>query len=125
MFKGKKSVQEIKKWSAEFHKTVDKAVGNQHLHFTVEIWTNNTNLPFPAKEENLQVVTNVEFSFLDMIMSWSPEGGLQFFVFRKKGQKLDYVGIGSTHTPGTLRAIPSVVLNRLAKITSRKTSFNY
>ena len=30
----------------------------------------------------------------------------------------------STHTPGTLRAIPSGVLNRLAKLTSRKPSIN-
>ena len=31
--------------------------------------------------------------------------------------------MGSTHTPGNLRAIPSGVLNCLAKITPRKTSF--
>ena len=35
-----------------------------------------------------------------------------------------YVGKESTHTPGTLRAIPSGVFNRLAKITSRKPSLN-
>ena len=55
-------------------------------------------------------------------MSWSPEGDLQFGVFRNKGQQLKYVGKESTHTPGTLRAIPSGVLNRLAKLTSRKPS---
>ena len=32
------------------------------------------------------------------------------------------VGKESTHTPGTLRAIPSGVLNHLAKLTSRKPS---
>ena len=57
-------------------------------------------------------------------MSWSPEGGLQFGVFRKKGQKLKYFGKEGTHTPGTLRAIPSGVLNRLAKLTSRNPSMN-
>ena len=31
--------------------------------------------------------------------------------------------MGSTHTPGALRAIPSGVLNRLAKFTSQKPSF--
>ena len=46
-------------------------------------------------------------------------------MFRKKGQQLKYVGKESTHTPGTLRAIPSGVLNRLAKITSRKPSIHY
>ena len=55
-----------------------------------------------------------------MKMSWFPEGGLQFGVFSKKGQQLKYVGKESTHTPSTLRAILLGVLNRLAKITSRK-----
>ena len=55
-----------------------------------------------------------------MKMSWSPEGDLQFGAFRKNGQQLKYVGKEITHTPGTLRAIPSGVLNRLAKLTSRK-----
>ena len=35
-----------------------------------------------------------------------------------------YVGKESTHTPGTLRAIPSEVFNRLAKLTSRKPSLS-
>ena len=35
---------------------------------------------------------------------------------------MKYVGKESTHTPGTLRAIASEVLNRLAKLTSRKPS---
>ena len=32
--------------------------------------------------------------------------------------------MGSTHTSGAIRAIPSGFLNRLGKITSRKPSFN-
>ena len=35
---------------------------------------------------------------------------------------MEYVGKESTHSPGTLRAIPSGVLNPLAKLTSRKIS---
>ena len=58
-------------------------------------------------------------------MSWSPEGDLQFGVLRKKEQQLKYVGKEITHTPGTLRAIHLGVLNRLAKITSRKPSIHY
>ena len=68
------------------------------------------------------IVTNDEFPFLDMKMSWSPEGNLQFGVFRKNGQQLKYVGKESTHTPGTFHTIPSGVLNRLPKLTSRKPS---
>ena len=35
---------------------------------------------------------------------------------------MKYSGKESTHTPGTLRAIPSGALNRLAKLTSRNPS---
>ena len=57
-------------------------------------------------------------------MSWYLEGDLQFGVFRKKGQQLKYVVKESTHTPGTLRVIPSGVLKRLAKLTSRNPSIH-
>ena len=59
-----------------------------------------------------------------MKISWSPEKDLQFGVFRKKGQQLKYVGKERTHTPGTLRAIPSGVLHHLAKLTSRNPSIH-
>ena len=55
-------------------------------------------------------------------MIWSPEGGLQFGLFRKKVQQLKYVIRDSTRTPGTLLAIPSGILNRLDKLTSRNPS---
>ena len=103
---------------------MNKAAGNQHLKITAEIWTMEENPPTPVKEERVQNVTNDEFPVLDMKMSWSPEGDLQFGAFRRKGQQLKYVGKKSTHTPGTLHAIPSGVLNRLAKLTSRKTSIH-
>ena len=59
-----------------------------------------------------------------MKISWSPEGDLQYGVFRKKGQQLKYAGQEGNHTPGTLRAIPSGILNCLAKLTSRNPSIN-
>ena len=37
---------------------------------------------------------------------------------------MKYVGKESTHTPDTLRTIPTIVLNRLAKITSRNPSIH-
>ena len=103
---------------------MNKAVENQHLQFTAEIWTEEENSPTPAKEEQVQIVTNDELPFLDMKMSWSPEGDLIFGVFRKEGQKLKYFGQESTQIPGTFRAIPSGVLNCLAKLTSRKPSIH-
>ena len=85
---------------------------------------NRREPPNPDKGERVQIVTNDEFQFLDMKMRWYPEGDLQFGVFRKKGQQLSYVRKESTHTPGSLRAFPSGVLNRLDKLTSRKTLIN-
>ena len=122
VFKNKKKSSEIKDWLEDFQETVNTAVGNQHLQFTAEIWTDGMNSPTPEKEDRVHIVTNEEFPFLDTKMSWSPEGDLQFGVFRKKGQQLKYVGKESTHTPGTLRAIPSGVLNRLAKLNPRNQS---
>ena len=124
VFKGKKSVKEIKDCLDEFQKTVDKAAGNQHLQFTAEICKPNENPPPQVKEERVQTVTKDEFPFLDMKMKWTPEGELNFSVFRKSRQQLKYVGKETTHTPGTLRAIPSRVLNRLAKLNSRNPSLH-
>ena len=41
-----------------------------------------------VKKEKVRIVPNDEFLFLDIKISWSPEGKLQFLVCRKKGQKL-------------------------------------
>ena len=98
------------------------AAGNQHLKFTAEIWTDRAKPPTLEKEDRVQIVTKAEIPFLDMKMRWSPEGDLHFRVFRKKGPQLKYFGKQSTHTPGTLRTIPSGFFNRLAKLTSRKPS---
>ena len=69
VFNVNKSVQEIKDWLVEFQQTVNKAVGNQYLHFTVEIWTNDMNLPPSVKKYKVQIATNNEFLFLDMKIS--------------------------------------------------------
>ena len=49
------------------------------------IWTNGANPPIPEKEDRVQIVKKDEFPFLDTKMSWSPEGDMQFRVFRNKG----------------------------------------
>ena len=69
-------------------------------------------------------MTNDKFPFLVMKTNCFPEGELYFGAFRKKGQQLKYVRKEITHTPVTLRAIPSGVLNRLVKLTPRKTSIH-
>ena len=65
-------------------------------------------------------MTKDEFPFLNMKMRWNHQGELIFSVFRKSGKQLKYVVKESTYTPGTLRAIPSGDINRLAKLTSQK-----
>ena len=60
-----------------------------------------------------------------MKVRWTPEGELHFCVFRKAGQQLKYVEKESTQIPGTLGVIPSGVLNRLAKLTSRKPFLHF
>ena len=84
VFKDKKKASEIKYWLEEFQKTVNKATGKQHLRFTAEICTNEVNSPTPEQEYRVQIVTNDEFPFFDMKMSWSPEGDLKFGVFRER-----------------------------------------
>ena len=76
VFKGMKKASEINDWLEEFQQTVNTAVENQHLQFTAEIWTNKVNSPTHAKEDRVQNMTNDEFPFLDMKMSWSPGGDL-------------------------------------------------
>ena len=102
VFKGKRKSSEIRDWLEEFRQTVNKAAGNQHLQFTGGEWTKEENPPTPENEERVQIVTNNKNPFLDMAMSWSPEGDLKFGVFRKNGKQLNYVGKEITHRPGTL-----------------------
>ena len=73
-----KSAKKVKYWLEEFQKKVNKLSGNQHLQFTAEIWTTEANPPLPVKEDKVQIVTNGEFPFLAIKMSWSPEWYLQF-----------------------------------------------
>ena len=124
VFKGKKSTKEIKYWLEDFQKKVNREAVNQHLQFTAEIWTTESKPPLTAKEDKVKMAKNEKLPFLDIKTSWYPEGNLQFGVFRKKGQQLKYVKKQFTHTPGTLPTIPSEVLKRLAKLTSRTPSLH-
>ena len=124
VFKGKTKTSKIRDWLEEFQQTVNKAARKQHRQFTGEKWTKQENPPTLENEERVQIATNNKFPILDMKMSWSPEGDLKLGLFRKNGKQLKYVGKGITHRPGTLRAIPLGVLNRLDKLTSRKPSIH-
>ena len=75
------------------------------------------NLPTSEKKYMVQIIAANRLSFLDMNMSWSPKGDLEFGIFRKKGSQLKYIGKHSNHTPGTKCIIPSGFLNCLEKLT--------
>ena len=66
----------------ESQNTVDKVVSIQHLQFNVEIYMNDENITPSAKKDRFQIVTKDELTFLDMKITWYPEGGLQFGLFR-------------------------------------------
>ena len=66
-----------------------------------------------------------KMNFLDINMRWHPKGDLQFGIFSKKVRHVKYIIKFSTHTPGTLCVIPSVVLNHLAKIISLNPDLNF
>ena len=55
VFKGKKSVREIKYWLDDFQKTVDKAAGNQHLQFAAEIWKPDETPPLKQKRTGFKL----------------------------------------------------------------------
>ena len=104
---------------------LNKEAGNQNLHFAAEIWKCDSNIPPSKKKEDVQTCTSDGFPFLYTNMTWYPKGDIQFGIFGKKGQTLKYVRKCSTHTPGTLYAIPSGVLKRLAKLTSQNPDLHY
>ena len=60
-------------------------MGKQHLQFTAEICTNNTNIPTSEKKDMVQIFTADVLAFLDMNMSWPPNVYLKFGISSKKG----------------------------------------
>ena len=70
---------------------MNRAAVNQHLQFTELIWATEANPSLPAEEDRIQVVMNDKFPFIDMKLSWSLEGDLQFSVFGRKGKQLKCV----------------------------------
>ena len=66
VFTIKKIIQDISDRLVEFQYTVDKALSNQNLQFTAEIWTTEGKSLTLEKEETVQITTNNKFPFLDM-----------------------------------------------------------
>ena len=85
VLEGKKRLKEVKYWLEYFQKNSDQISGQAtpSVHrWSMDAWSEPS---LPAKEDWAQIVTNDKFPFLDTDISWSPEGDLQFGVFRQKG----------------------------------------
>ena len=65
------------------------------------------------------MVTDKVSPFLDLEIFWDDSRNLESQVHQNKNQLLKYPNKESTHTEATLKATPNVLLNSLAKLTSR------
>ena len=69
VFKGRRSISEIRIWRDKFEEKVDKIAGNDYLQFTCD--TSNPGRQFPITEtETTSMVTDKVFAFLDLEFLW-------------------------------------------------------
>ena len=118
LFKGKKSLSEIKRWREDFQIRVHKIAGNQYLQFTCKIWMPNTSSS-RYKQDYVSEIAIITFPYLDLEFLWNADGQLEYQVNQKPNKKLKYLNKRSTHTNAMFNAIPSGIFYRLAKLTSR------
>ena len=114
---GTKTKKEMNTWLGKFQNEVNKLAESNCLQFTAEIW--NIEEDEQIVNEKLTIITDKYFPYLDMEMYWNDRNHLKFQVHMKPNQKLKYMNGDSTHMPSTFRAIPSGVLGRLNKLTSK------
>ena len=93
-----------------------KKAGNKFLQFTASIWGANKDDSSISKK--VSVHKSETFPYLDMELSWAPDGSLRFGVHLKPNQHLKYLNRGSSHTTSVFKVIPDGVLARLAKLTT-------
>eukprot|EP00957_Ditylum_brightwellii_P053199 4033961-Ditylum_brightwellii.AAC.1 len=103
------------------------------IQFTTKVWEltafqNKFNMlhkeeirdaPVAKWLKQVKVISENEFPFLDMKMSWTEDGQLRFNVFNKKKQAIKYVEKGSTHRTCTFKSITLGVYTRLGRLTSK------
>ena len=76
LFKGKKSLSEIKIWREDFQVRVNKIAGNEYLQFTFDLWMPNT-IPSRNKQDNVQEIVSNNFPYLDLEFLWNSDGELE------------------------------------------------
>ena len=118
VFKGKKSLSDIKRWREDFQSRVNKIAGNEYLQFTCEIWMPNPR-PSKYKKDYVSEIATKTFPYLDLEFIWNADGELEYQVHRKPNQQLKYLNKGGTHTNVTFNVILIGIFYRIAKLTSR------
>eukprot|EP00957_Ditylum_brightwellii_P005580 427274-Ditylum_brightwellii.AAC.1 len=92
---------------------VNKNVGGGLLQITTEVWAptafqSKFNMLHEGEMKDaldvkwlkhVKAISENQFPFLDMKMSWTEDGQLRFNVLNKKKQAIKYVEKGSTHRP--------------------------
>ena len=78
IFDGEKSKREINEWLLTFQKKVDKITESNCPQFTAEVWKIEEDTE--VKNDNLTLVDDKYFPYLDMEMYWNRRGELKFQV---------------------------------------------
>ena len=65
LFKGKKSLSEIKIWIDDFQSRVKKIAGNEYLQFTCKMFMPNAS-PTRNKQENVSDLATNTFPYLNL-----------------------------------------------------------
>jgi len=112
----------MNKWLVQFQTKVDELAESNCLQFTAEVWNIDEDIEITINK--LTIIKQSHFPYLDMEMYWNERHELKFQVHMKPNQKLKYLNSDSTHMPSTFRAIPSGVLGRLSRLTSKSKSLD-
>ena len=117
VFPGKWRPEEVSEWLGGFQRKINRLLDLEKLQLTATLW--RMNEPWVREGcDKVSVYTDIVFPYLEMDLSWSNNGNLQFSVFRKPNQELKYLNSNSTHSTATFKAIPHGVTLRLALLTT-------
>ena len=77
VFKGRRSISEIRIWRDKSQEKVDEITGNDYLQLTCETWNTGGRLSKNKTETN-SMVTDKVFPFLDLEFFWVNSRKLEF-----------------------------------------------
>jgi hypothetical protein len=118
VFRGNWSKSKITKWLEKSQKEVNKVNRYDGLQFTISIWGAEKEDGTTHEKVTVEQTDYLVLPFLDMKLYWDKNENLAVTVYQKPGQQLKYLNKDSAHPPHVFRAIPLVVLSRLANLTS-------